>query len=424
MSKQVWIIIIVIVACLSLLFYFTRTDEKYQWYENYNNDYKEPYGGYVIHKMAKTYFEKDTFVEMTKGISSYLKNEKDSLTNANYVFIGEALFLDSASKEDLLTFIYQGNNALICCKQIPDEFLYMLYDYQCGYNYQGFSYRADSVVFANFFHDSLKTKSPYKYSHKRRYGPTHYWWSYMNDDYLCDYSQTFTKLGYFKTENDSAFVNFMRVDYGKGHFYFHSTPLMFTNYYMIEESGVDYASGVFSHLPAGKTYWDEYNRMPHYMKQKQEGMHGLNEGPLQYLLSFKSMRWAWYILLAMVLVYVLFRAKRKQKPIPMIVPNNNTSLEFVQTMGRLYFLQNDHKNLCRLKMRQFLTFIRNKYHLPTSQVDNQLMQKISLKSQLPYHVVDGIFGQYNLIIKTSMMMEDTELIKFHQSIDNFYKNCK
>jgi hypothetical protein len=66
----------------------------------------------------------------------------------------------------------------------------------------------------------------------------------------------------------------------------------------------------------------------------------------------KSFGAAFVVLAAILLLYVLLNMRRKQRYIPIVKKPSNDSLDFVKTIGRLYFDKADHKNLCR-KMASF-----------------------------------------------------------------------
>ena len=123
------------------------------------------------------------------------------------------------------------------------------------------------------------------------------------------------------------------------------------------------------------------------------------------------------------LLYLIFRAKRKQRIIPVIAPNTNSSMEFISTIGSLYFLQNDHKKLCIQKMKLFLAYLRERYFLSTKDLDDSFIEKVVAKSEIPKEVVQKILLYYKNIESSSFVSEKT-LIEFHLEMDKFYKNCK
>jgi len=400
---------------------------KYKWYEDYRMTNKEPYGCYIISEMLKTYYKGEKFEVMKKSFSETMKADS-SVKKKNYLFVGENIYLDSAGHADMLKFVAGGNDVFIASKYIPNELMYDLYDYRCGSYWQGYDYYEDSVAEMNFYHPQLKEKKEYTYIYRKKEKNYRYYWTTVNSDVFCDTISRFIPLAYLKTNDGINKVTFFKINYGKGHFYLHTIPLTFTNYFLLDDNKLEYAEKIFSHLGRGTIYWDEYSRIPHYdYKQNDPWNYDKTkqaDSPLQYILNNEGLKWSWYIMLALVVVYLIFRTKRRQRVIPLLEPNTNTSLEFVQTIGRLYFVNNDHRKLCIQKMKQYLAFIRGRYFVPTNSLDDMLMQKISVKSEVRKEKVEMIFKQYQWLSSTGLEITEFELIKFHESIDYFYKNCK
>ena len=127
----------------------------------------------------------------------------------------------------------------------------------------------------------------------------------------------------------------------------------------------------------------------------------------------------WLVLLLFALIY-LFESKRKQRIIPIIQPLRNTSLDFVKTVGRLYHQYHDNKNLGMKMTAHLLEYIRQKYHLSTISLDEQLISSLSFKSGYPKQDV------HDLIYKAKMIndfteVSDEELRDFHRLTEAFYK---
>ena len=78
--------------------------------------------------------------------------------------------------------------------------------------------------------------------------------------------------------------------------------------------------------------WDAYHTLG-----RQEA-----QTPLRVILQYPALKWALYLLLAGALCYVLFRARREQRPIPVIHPPENKMLEFIATVSSLYYKQKEH----------------------------------------------------------------------------------
>lgn len=287
----------------------------------------------------------------------------------------------------------------------------------------GENYFMAPAVNLNFTHPKLKDPKGYVYQYVFKNDTINYYWDYLVDD---DPNQTFkfpyTKLGTIGNDH----FNFIKIKHGKGTILLHCTPLAFSNFYLLDTTHLDYVQKVMSHLNNGNTYWDEYTREFHFSNSyhgKGDNKVHPTESPLRFILSQKSLKWAWYLILALVVLYTLFQMKRKQRVIPVLNKNVNTSIEFAETVSRLYFQQNDHRKLALQQMKLFLSFIRNRYYINTSLPESELVAKISAKSGVASGDVSFIIAQYKQI---EGMPEITEhiLIEFYKSLENFYHSCK
>jgi hypothetical protein len=212
------------------------------------------------------------------------------------------------------------------------------------------------------------------------------------------------------------------VPYGKGSFYFHTNPIIFTNYYLKTDDGYAYAQKSFSHLNKGKIYWDEFHKV--FTTENSGGGSGFSKSPIKLVLANRSLKWAWYLTLSLIGFYIIFFAKRKQRPVPVLEKNVNTSLEFVKTVGTLYFRKNQHRRLIKLKLRYFFSFVRQKYFISTGKINEDLLRKISLKSGIDYELIKKIFAEYNLANRYDRQIDADDLIRLHALLEHFYKNCK
>ncbi len=128
---------------------------------------------------------------------------------------------------------------------------------------------------------------------------------------------------------------FVQKRVGKGAIYFHSVPLAFTNYYLLPQNNSGYISRCFSYLPVAPVYWDEYYKV---------GRQGAGT-PIRVLLQTPALKTALVLTLALVLVYMLFQSKRRQRIIPVIKPFENSTLQFVGTVARLYYNRGEHTSV-------------------------------------------------------------------------------
>jgi len=473
-GKRNIIILLGVISMVALVYFVWvyQADSRHNWTELYHHDddKPQPYSNEVLLKLLDGYFPDNevTVFDKTRLAESLPADTTDDIEVSNYVFIGKNMYLDSTDRNTLLDFVERGNTAFIATRNMPFRLSEKLYARACDTlnelkfeeaeerverenmvtdsfyiydddtifwvdtdvyegeteewhleddNYYYPEKKYDTTVYMNFTHPQLKRDTAYTYQYVYRNKPNSYYWNKWTEPKLCDSSAAFVRLGYMEPDR----INFVKIPYGEGSFLLHSNPIVFTNYHLLDEDAVAYASSVFSHLPEGDIYWDEKTKDFYY-----DGGGNNNDfmqSPLSYILSQQSLRWAWYLMLGLVVLFVVFRAKRKQRIVPIRAANTNTSLEFVWTIGRLYHQQQDHKNLTEKMMYLFKDFVRRRYGIRLKDDDEKALSKLVIKSEIPETQVNEIFTRYSRMSREESVSEDY-LTNFYRALERFYKNCR
>jgi hypothetical protein len=422
--NRIIFIVLAVLAIISILAWlFWPRETRFDWRETYQVASKQPYGTHVVRALLEEYLPDHTLTTMRDSLAGVLPTGNDS--TSNYVFIGEAMLLDSAELESILTFVAGGNRAFISSKTLPYELTDQLDYGDCFDYWEDYGIFDDTLAQVNLYDEALAAEEPYDFEFIYRNSSREYEWHYIKNAYYCSGYHAPVNLGYY---SEDSLLNFMMIRYGSGAFLLHSTPLAFTNIQLLEEKGVAYADGVFSYLHDGPIYWDGYShiseRLGRMRNNSDPGNRQLSgNSPLQYILSQPPLAWAWYLLLATALLYLIFRSKRKQRIVPVLEPNTNTSLEFISSIGRLYFIQNNHRQLIRQKMKLWQAFIRDRYYLPTKELDATFVEKLATHSEVDVGHLNKLLLMYRNI-EGSDFVSDQTFIDFHKVLDHFYKNCK
>lgn len=409
------LVLIAVLVLVALI--FSGPAKLKNWRETYKQDGVNPYELKVITRLLKGYFPDEKFKVIKDSLTASLPDTLEE--PASFITIGEAMFLSENDVDRLLDFAEDGGHVFLSLKNVPINLMFYLYNDSCGDSlvWTQFEAQVDSAASLSLVHKELNSSQA-----KVRFAAmgvvTDYGWRYIRSDYFCA-EEGWAILGY---QNDSL-ANFARIPYGSGYFYLHSTPLAFTNYNMRRRATAEYAANVFSHLAPGPIYWDEYSKVPESFAQLRDSNRLSNKGPLQYIMSQRPLAWAWYLLLATALSYILFRGKRRQRIIPVLESNKNTSLEFVNTIGRLYFLQNNHRRLALQMLKLFANYVRERYGLQSRDMDAEFVAKLKVRSQVSPQVIDTIV-LLNTNINSSNILTEKTLADLHGLLDQFYKNCK
>lgn len=406
------------------VFFLSRGSEdrtKFDWREHYEKKSRQPYGTDLIFKLLGQHSGSGRVKEVKGRPDQYLTATD---TNANYILIGQAFVLDPNDIEYLLRFVENGNVAFFSSKSVPFDLVNRILRETCStgdwVDYATSSW--DTAVQLSLTHPSLDDSvSYYKLGHYRNGKPNPYYhWSYFDYDVICDSTDYVAKLGRM-----NAVLNFVRIRYGKGYFLLHTTPLAFTNVHLLDPHMLAYAERVFSHLKTGTVYADVAHAVDEAVSRRRNGelrpqSRLLSESPLSYILSQPPLAWSWYLLLSLALLYLLFRAKRRQRVIPVLEKNSNSSLEFIATMGRLYFQQGNPRQLALHKMKYLQGFIRERYRLVAKDWDELFLDQLHLKSEVPRPILERIALMHRNILSSNAITDKT-LLDFHQLMDEFYK---
>lgn len=433
-SRSIYFLIgLAILALVGVLYWrYTSQKAKFDWQDSWAKDAyspsnDQPYGTQILHRLLSGYFPEKKLTNIQKSVLQELP--LDSLNHNNYVFIGEALYLDSLSTQHLLSFVAAGNTALLSSKTIPFDLMFHLYYQECeDAEWSDYEMLEGKMMSVSLLEPELPR--PVLLFYARQNVPEKYRWSYIEPWFFCD-SLPHRPLGYLS----DSLVNFAEFPYGAGRFLLHTTPIAFSNFHLLRPESRPYAESVLSYLPEGNIYWDASSRIPEAVGRRRNrdggGSHEQEaEQPLAYILKQPPLAWAWYLLLGLAALYVLFRAKRRQRIIPVLAKNENSSYEFITTIANLHFLEKDYRNLCIQNMKLFLAQVRERYGLVsqlhpdnhTPRIEPDYMERLAQVAERPVEQVREIFKQYAAAIQ----FEPTEemMVNLHAAMEKFFKQAK
>jgi hypothetical protein len=380
------------------------------WRPTFSKKDKIPYGNYVLADMISDIFGPGNMSVTSKTIyetigqntdaAGHISKEEDT-ARTSYIFINDKFSPDKLDTEALLQFVENGNNVFVAANNfgsLADTLKIKTKDY-LFYELQekdsAITMQLDSLSL-NFVNPLLKKKKNYGYKN----GAVPYFFSSFD-------SSSAVILG-INSKNKPTYI---RLSHGSGNIYLSTTPLAFTNYNMLFGNNAEYVSDALSYLPAGRVMWDEYYKAGR----------GEKESPLRFILSRTALAWAYGITIISLFCYILFEAKRRQRIIPIVAPPQNTTLEFVDTIGRLYYQYGDHKNLAHKKITYFLESIRSRYYLKTNVLDDEFVEKLSEKSNIDKEQVGMLISLIRKINESDSVTEDV-LIRLSDMIDRFNYN--
>lgn len=203
----------------------------------------------------------------------------------------------------------------------------------------------------------------------------------------------------------------VRVRVGKGQVVICAAPLIFSNIYLLNHRNHHLASSLLSYLPAKATYWTEY-----YQRGRREV-----QSPLRYVLNSEPLRWAYYLTMTTIFVFIFFEAKRKQRIIPVIKPLANTTLDFVRSIAGLYFEHGDHKNMAMKKILYFQEILRTRFNFNLPLQADGYKETLVAKSGVSEEKVSKLTDTMRSILSKQQITAE-ELMTLNQRIQQFWNN--
>lgn len=436
-SRTPFYIAAIIVLILSGIFYYFRSNvqPKYNWSEyswkknqGYSEHNDQPYGTLIAHRLLSRYFPGKHLTDLTKNIAAELPSDSVGRGD-NYVFVGEALYMDSLGTDRLLKFVKAGNTAFISSKTIPFDLMNYVYFNECeDAPWDDYLTVSDSAGYLSLRTPQLPD-SMYSFFYAVQNQRSAYAWAYLQPSVFCDSLPQYP-LGYL----NGSLVNFAEFPYGKGRFLLHTNPIAFSNFSLLRTETHPYAEGVWSHLSNGDIYWDAVSRIPESVGRRRNhsdySRFQEEDTPLTYILKQKSLAWAWYLLAGATGLWLLFHAKRRQRIIPVLKPNENSSYEFISTISDLHFREKNYQNLSKQGMKLFLAQLRERYGLSVTidpktelpRADEDFFKKLALVSEVPENAARDIFEKYSAVVR----YQPTEdmMIELHLAMEAFMKKAR
>ncbi|HRH48988.1 MAG TPA: hypothetical protein PLP23_09560 [Panacibacter sp.] len=388
---------IIIFSVLLVLYVIAQLYEpkKFDWTLSLRNNDNNPFGAVIPYTELKQLFPGVNI--QSHRIPAYnVLHDKDETSSA-YILLEPEFNPDKADLEELLGYVKTGNTVFLSAFDFDKKFLDTL-----GLKMkEHISLLDKDSTTINFVNPALKAPENYTFKNS------------TIDGYFDSIKKFDSSVVLGVNQNNKP--NFVKVQFGKGEFLIHAAPICFSNYFMLYNNNSEYTAKALSYIsPAITTlHWDEY------YKSGREGA----STPLRFFLSNTFLKWALWLTVAALLIYVFFEMKRRQRIIPVIEPLRNTTLDFVETVSSVYYSQHDNSSIAKKKSQFWFDHIRQRYYLSTNNTDDSFVQQLQRKSGVPAELIRTIISNIQRA-EIQPKVTDDLLLALSSSIDEFYKLSK
>lgn len=305
-----------------------------------------------------------------------------------------------AHDNDMYDTIYWNNR----------ETMYAAQSYRMFYNMVGGTLFVDSVPKVKRLAYTLSTAG-YDYRQDSLYVG-----DFTGFDTIVDEKERIERIDTFAIKKIPTAVS---VPYGKGEVIFVSSPLLFTNYGMLEGNTFVYIFRLMSYLADLPVY-----RTEAYVKT--DAMLVAEQSPFREFIKRPPLRWALYLALLGVVLFMIFTARRRQRVIPIMSKPANRSLEFIQLIGTLYYQRKDHVNLVRKKFKLFAEELRKTAGVDISDVNTDDSEYLLLaeKTGMNSDRLKKVIRQIRLALHSEGNISVEEMRSLIDAMDTIVSHAK
>jgi len=397
MDKNMKIYIAILVLLFGIVLLTDKGKPKpIDWTPTYSVNDKIPFGLYILDQEFNGFFKKQKVKKIsTETPYEYLDSQYDENENVEdykikgtFINISEANNIDDQSMKEILYFVSHGNKAFLSMRAFPKLLL-------------------DSLK-VELKTDFMPSENVSIWMANKKVSTKKYTFNTGLSDYFSKIDTLNTKvLGYQNSNKNKRQINFIEVPYKNGYVYLHTQPVAFTNYNLLKKDHYQYVENVLSYFTKGNIFW--------YTKSFNDKR--ISNSPMRYILSQPALKWAWYLALIGILIFMIFNAKRKQRIVPIIKPLENLTVDFTKTIGNLYYQEGDHTNIIDKKIIYFLEKIRTDYLIDTSKLDDDFIAKLHHKTGKDEKDIQELIDLINHHRKSYHGSLEEDLIRINTAIE-------
>jgi hypothetical protein len=399
MFKKYWPYI-TIFACLfiALTFFTGRKKKEVKWHKTFRMKDDFPFGASALYQIIETdFFPANVKVNKLPLVQlPGIGKEKKS----TYFFLNSSISMEKFETKKLLSFVENGNKVFCSANQfygaLADTFKIQTevdfpYVDEEKLNLDTVTKRIHGLHFLN---EKICTK---KYSYDK-------FISY------CYFSSFDTSRFSTVAADDSGRVVCIHAKIGKGDVYFCSLPDVFTNYYIVNHPSRFFAYQFFGYLKNEKIFWDE--------SYKYYGP--VEPSPFRFMIENDSLYYAFWTAIIATLFFMFSGMRRTQRPVPLLPKKSNTTLQFIDVIGNVYFNADNHKIIAEEKIMVFLDILRSKFQIKSSVINQEDILRISRLSGVAIEKINELITNIQYIYSLEILSEK-ELISFNKRLEEFYK---
>lgn len=362
MNRKRLIAIISTIVVVSLLLVFFLNSEASDPTENTSNpeppytsnkwepkltlDNRDPYGLYVMSELLTADSSFTAFNEFT---DYNLLDSLASLDSSLYMYVGMDFTLTDDEMDVLLEGVSRGNDLFLSVERVP-------------YNFLEKTFNKNPLTF------HAAEKAPFKFD-----GATYPMYYIYEQDTLTEKWELLDEQFDYKKVLTTAFDHpvYVKFEWGNGHIFLHMNPITFTNTQLLRQPGKDYFKKVTSTFEQSRIQWLTFARYEPVPYDIDASDAPKDENILSELFKFTAFRWAFILAVIGIILYFLFRSKRRRPIIPAVRETSNDGFSYVDTLAGIYYEKAAASKVLKMMRKNFYDAVERHFYIDLAHRKNQ-----------------------------------------------------
>ena len=194
-------------------------------------------------------------------------------------------------------------------------------------------------------------------------------------------------------------------------------PLIYTNYGVMDPDArklCEYMSSFFK----GRKLYRLHDKENDVVPVEDD------DGDFKYILSQPPLKWAFYIILGLLVVYMVFNSRRRMKAIPVHKIDEDTTLQFAKVLGTFYYHQDNHVLFLIKRYNKLKSVLQSRYGWDVDKIEaSDLLNRLYVITGIKKERIAKLlirFREYNQDSRVPMTKED--IIEYIEIIKEIEKN--
>lgn len=196
--------------------------------------------------------------------------------------------------------------------------------------------------------------------------------------------------------------NYIEIPYGLGKIYLHLNPLVFTNVQLLKKEGKSYLKEVLLKLEKPHIQWLSFAKYEPLEYDSTDNEFDKDQSLLSELFKHPAFRWGFILAVFGLILYLLFRSKRRRPIIPAIADNKNTGFSYVDTLAGIYYNKDHGDKMLKIMRRNFYSAVYDHFYIDLAKrEDKKPLITLSKKSNIPLREIEELIRFLEVSTKVS-----------------------